>query len=215
MLRTFILSAMFLLAPSAVVIAPSAWAAALDFSEVCYQAATEPPELKITDRILGYCTNAIDTTTEPAARANLLTNRAILHLKRNNSMQARADLTEALRIHPGAAAAHITTAHLHWLEGNLVAAEESLSAAIRSGDSQTAVIHRSIVRRTRGDVAGAMRDALTVAGYDTAAISRLAPEVSLSALATEVASPKSSPTETPAPAQAEDSDINEETIERD
>jgi|GEM_PF-2075490 len=170
-----------LLATLIAVSSRSAEAAAPDFAEVCYQATLEPPELKITDRIIGYCTSAItgaSTAAESeAARANLLNNRAILHLKMKNRAAARADLDEALRIHPGSMAARVTLSHLHWLEGNLVAADEILAQGVQGDVPPQLLINRSIVRRTRGDTAGAVRDAMQLAGYDAETIDRLTPEV--------------------------------------
>lgn len=209
MLRIFLAAAMALVVPGAMASTP-------DFAEACYQAATEPPALRITDRILGYCTKALESTTDSRSRANLLTNRAILHIKRNDRTQAHADLSEALKADPGSLPARITRSHLFWLEGNLAAAEEVLAEV--PGDSVQALVNRSIIRRTRGDMAGAMRDALTVAGYDESRIASLTPDLAVDAATPVPGLPTSIPEDAGAPATDEAAPENneeDEPIERD
>lgn len=160
--------------------------------QACYEATLEPDTLKISDRIIGYCTSAIAAETDPVRKANLLTDRAILHVKRKEQSAARTDLDESLRLDPASTPARITLAWLFWLEGNLVEAENALTAAINNNTSIEALTNRSMVRRARGDIAGAMRDALTVAGYSPEDIARLTPEASQSAV-NEGAAPASVP----------------------
>jgi hypothetical protein len=194
---------------------PGVLAATPDLAEVCYQATQEPPALKITDRIIGYCTTAITAAQTPEARANLLNDRAVLHLKTNNRVSARADLDEALRVHPGSWAARVTLSHLHWLENNLAAADEVLTEGVPGEAPPQLLINRSIVRRTRGDTAGAVRDAMQLAGYDAESINRLAPELAPAELpppATDEAPPEAAlvnPEESaPDGIDPEDDDIN-------
>jgi hypothetical protein len=150
-------------------------AARPDLGEVCFHAAAEQPELVISERIVGYCTTAITESTAPKLTAVHLNNRAILRIRQNNRVAARADLDAALKADLGCVPAWISLAHLYWLEGNLPAAEDALSSAVRLGGPTQALVDRSVVRRTRGDTSGAMRDALLAAGYSEPDVDRLVP----------------------------------------
>lgn len=212
MLRIFLA----FLAAAIALASPGTLANPPDFAEACYQAALEPPELSITDRILGYCTKALESTPDAASRANLLTNRAILQIKRDNRIQAHADLNDALKADPGSVPARITLSHLYWLEDNLAAAEEVLTTV--AAPSLQMLVNRSIIRRTRGDMAGAMRDALSVAGYSESQIENLAPEAPVDADTSLPGLPDPMPVDavSPAPEEAIPAIIGEEEpIERD
>ncbi|MBM4202766.1 MAG: hypothetical protein FJ194_01265 [Gammaproteobacteria bacterium] len=195
-------------------------AATPDFAEVCYQATLEPPELKITDRIMGYCTTAITAAQNEVARAGLLNNRAILHLKMKNRAAARVDLDEALRLHPGSAPVRVTLSHLHWLEGNLTAADEVLTQRVQGDAPPQLLINRSIIRRTRGDSRGALEDAMQVAGFDADTIHRLTPETAPIALPSPSANSAGADVPTPAPSEEglqvpDEPDPEDEDINRD
>ncbi|MCP5181479.1 MAG: tetratricopeptide repeat protein [Pseudomonadales bacterium] len=137
---------------------------ALDFAQVCHRAASEPAEMRIDDRIVGYCTTAIGQAASALARSALLTNRAILETRRDNWQAARTDLDDALAASPDNAAAWVTLGYVNWQSGNLPAAENNFTRALELAPLPVAAKNRSIVRRLRGDLDGAMQDALLAAG---------------------------------------------------
>jgi len=148
----------------------------LDLAEVCFHAASDTPDLVIDAKILGYCSTAIGEATDVRKKATLLNNRAILRIRQEDTAAARTDLDEALRLDRSNAGAWITLGHLHWLEGNLVAAESAFTSALALGAPPLAAYNRSIVRRSRGDLPGAIQDALLAAGYATEEIETWIPE---------------------------------------
>ena len=152
-----------------------------DMAEVCFQAASESPDLLIDEKIVGYCTTALGEATTAERSASVLNNRAILRIRQNNRTAARADLAEAVRLHPGSLDARLTLGYLDWLEGNLVAAEKAYSDALAVAPLPLAALNRSLVRRQRGDIVGAMRDALLAAGHSPEDIDQLMPETPLAA----------------------------------
>lgn len=160
---------------TAMAIAADPPAADFDMAEVCYQAASESADLEIGDRIIGYCTSALAGAKTPEASAAILNNRAILRIRQDDRAAAKADLTEAIRIQPTDLNARMTLGYLAWLEGDLVTAESAYTEALASHPLPLAAFNRGIIRRQRGDIVGAMRDALTAAGRSPEEIESLMP----------------------------------------
>jgi len=146
-----------------------------DMAQVCFQAALESDDLEISDRIIGYCSTALTEAKTPEASAAILNNRAILRIRQDNRTAARTDLTEATRIHPADVDARMTLGYLAWLEGDLVAAESAYTDALLTKPIPLAAFNRGIIRRQRGDIVGAMRDALTAAGHSPESLEQLMP----------------------------------------
>lgn len=146
-----------------------------DMAEVCFQAALESPDLEISDRIIGYCSAALTDAKTPEASAAILNNRAILRIRQDNRAAAKADLSETIRVHPADIDARMTLGYLAWLEGDLATAESAYTDALSTKPMPLAAFNRGIVRRQRGDIAGAMRDALTAAGHSAEEVEQLMP----------------------------------------
>jgi len=160
---------------TALVLAADPSTADFDMEEVCFQAASESTDLEISDRIIGYCTTALADAKTPEASAAILNNRAILRIRQDNRGTAKADLTEAIRIHPTDIDARMTLGYLAWLEGDLATAEMAYSEALMTRPLPLAAFNRGIIRRQRGDLIGAMRDALTAAGHTAEEVEQLMP----------------------------------------
>ena len=146
-----------------------------DMTEVCFQAASESSDLEISDRIIGYCSTALNEAKTPEAAAGILNHRAILRIHQDNRVAAKADLTEAIRIHPADMDARMTLGYLAWLEGDLATAESTYTDALATKPLPLAAFNRGIIRRQRGDIVGAMRDALTAAGHSAESVEQLMP----------------------------------------
>jgi Flp pilus assembly protein TadD len=146
-----------------------------DMAQVCFQAASESTDLEISDRIIGYCSTALAEAKTPEASAAILNNRAILRIRQDNRAAAKTDLTEAIRIHPADIDARMTLGYLAWLEGDLAAAESAYTDALATNPMPLAAFNRGIIRRQRGDIVGAMRDALTAAGHSPESVEKLLP----------------------------------------
>ena len=146
-----------------------------DMVEVCFLAASDSTDLEISDRIIGYCSTALTETKSPEASAAILNNRAILRIRQDNRVAAKVDLTEAIRIHPADIDARMTLGYLAWLEGDLVTAESAYTDALATKPLPLAAFNRGIIRRQRGDILGAMRDALTAAGHSAESVEQLMP----------------------------------------
>ena len=173
MLRTITFLTTSALATLVIAAQPSA--VDFDMAQVCFQAASESTDLEINDRIIGYCSTDLAETKTPEASAAILNNRAILRIRQDNRAAARTDLTEAIRMHPADIDARMTLGYLAWLEGDLVAAESAYTDALLTKPTPLAAFNRGIIRRQRGDIVGAMRDALTAAGHSPESLEQLMP----------------------------------------